>query len=1125
MSFITPLYICLILVGPSLNCLSPTGGANVVQNSTDETELRSLAETFFKTWTTKDLDGFLRLWSVKSPELEDRRKATHELFSGSDRIELLSLIIRSVKIDSGQARLRVEASVRIIEARTGNEKAVNEKRSRTIECVKEAGHWKVQREESTFDEIAAVLASAGSGQQRAALLAEESELMTVELVRSLINQGNRRYDQGAYPGALAMYSHAQGLAEQLGDRAAIASAQNSIGNIQFEQGNYAQALDNFQRSLELSEAIDDKVGISNTLRKIGNIQFSQSDYIKASETFRRGMEISEKLGDKAGIARSLGSLGIVNESQGDYSQALTYYRKCLAQFEEIDDQQGIAKTLGNIAVTQHKQGNYVQSLESNRKSLALFEAKMDKPGSARTLNNLGMVYFGWGNYSQALRYFQQSLSLKEAIGDRTGAANTLSGIGNIHTEQGNYAQALEYYRKALTIKEALGNKAGMANALFYIGVVHDLQGNYAQALECLQQSLEQSEGLGEKNAIASTLNSIGVTHQRRGNYTEAMKAFRKSLAITETLGDKAGIATTLFNLGSVHHRQGNYAQALEFAERATVIARSIGASETLWQTLTIAGRSYLQLLKTGEAHQALAEAITTIESLRAQIAGGEVEQQRSFASKISPYHAMVDLLTGEGRQAQALILAERAKSRVLLDVLQTGRVNVAKALTSGEQEQEGKLRAEIISLNTQVIRASQQEKPNQTRIAELNFLRENARLNYEAFQTSLYAAHPELRAQRGEAPVVKAEELVTLLPDARCALIEYVVTDDAIYLFVITKGAGKSTAGVQTYKLPIKRDALTKQIESFRQQLGERDLGFRASARRLYQLLLKPAHAQLRGKINLIIVPDDKLWELPFQALLADGDQYLIEKSILSYAPSLTVLREIKMRHNKRRTPTPAYDLLALGNPALGQVTIERASLTLRDGKLDPLPEAEVEVKALGRLYGEARSKVYVGADAREDRVKTEAIQAGVIHFATHGVLNDASPMYSYLALVSGDKTEDGLLEAWELLQLDLRADLVVLSACETARGRFGAGEGMIGLTWAMFVAGAPAIVVSQWKVESASTRELMLGFHRRLKAPSAKVKATRAEALRQAALRLMKNPETSHPFYWAGFVLVGDGR
>jgi CHAT domain-containing protein len=323
------------------------------------------------------------------------------------------------------------------------------------------------------------------------------------------------------------------------------------------------------------------------------------------------------------------------------------------------------------------------------------------------------------------------------------------------------------------------------------------------------------------------------------------------------------------------------------------------------------------------------------------------------------------------------------------------------------------------------------------------------------------------------------------------------VTDDQTYLFAITKAAGKD-AEIHVFNLPIKRSELTRQTESFRQQLARRDLGFRASAANLYALLLKPAQAQLSGKTNLIIVPDDKLWELPFQALLTSAHRFLIEDAAVSYAPSLTVLREMTKRQPKRNTDAGSATLLALGNPLLGKETVERATLALRDEKLDPLPEAEQEVKALGKIYNAAHSTVYVGAEAREDRAKSEAGRASILHFATHATLNNASPMYSHLVLAPGDKNEDGLLEAWELMQLDLKADLAVLSACETARGRYGAGEGMIGLTWALFVAGVPTTVVSQWKVESAGTRELMVDFHRAMiSQPGAgKTRPTKTEAL-----------------------------
>ena len=181
----------------------------------------------------------------------------------------------------------------------------------------------------------------------------------------------------------------------------------------------------------------------------------------------------------------------------------------------------------------------------------------------------------------------------------------------------------------------------------------------------------------------------------------------------------------------------------------------------------------------------------------------------------------------------------------------------------------------------------------------------------------------------------------------------------------VTKAGGKTEPEVRVYTLQVKRDELDKQTELFRRQLAGRDLGFRASAAKLYELLIKPADAQLRGKTNLVIAPDDKLWDLPFQALLAGANRYLIEDAAITYAPSLTVLREMaNRRKNQGANPAPAT-LLALGNPLLGWETVNRAALTLRDEKLGPLPEAEKEVKALGQLYGDARSKVYIGAEAR----------------------------------------------------------------------------------------------------------------------------------------------------------------
>jgi len=217
--------------------------------------------------------------------------------------------------------------------------------------------------------------------------------------------------------------------------------------------------------------------------------------------------------------------------------------------------------------------------------------------------------------------------------------------------------------------------------------------------------------------------------------------------------------------------------------------------------------------------------------------------------------------------------------------------------------------------------------------------------------------------------------------------------------------------------------------------------------------------------------------------------------------------------------------LLAFGNPLAGMETVKQLQEVRRGEGFKPLPEAENEVSSVARIYGADRSRVFVGREAEERQFKLLASNYSAIHFATHGVLDNRQPLYSYLLLANSGESdkEDGLLEAREIMNLNLSADLVVLSACETARGRIGAGEGVIGMSWAFFVAGCRTTVVSQWEVDSASTAELMVGFFHRLKGSAGKTGTTKSNALRLAALQLMKNPRYQHPYYWAGFVVIGD--
>jgi CHAT domain-containing protein len=300
------------------------------------------------------------------------------------------------------------------------------------------------------------------------------------------------------------------------------------------------------------------------------------------------------------------------------------------------------------------------------------------------------------------------------------------------------------------------------------------------------------------------------------------------------------------------------------------------------------------------------------------------------------------------------------------------------------------------------------------------------------------------------------------------------------------------------------------------------------------QAWLKEAH-------HLIVCPDQFLYDLPFGALIAPGQtEPLLTMHAVSLAPSVTVLGEwLKAKPRSAEPPR----LLALGNPALPPAEVKVAQLPpdssrprqltypvppwrgesrrTREGEWVSLPFAEKEVQELAGLYGE-RAAVRVGEAAQEAWVKAEAGQYRILHFATHALLDNAAPMYSFLLLSqTGDMGgEDGCLLAREVLEQRWNADLVVLSACQTARGRKAGGEGILGMSWACLVAGARQVVATQWSVRDDSTRALMVQFHRELLAGKSP-----AEALRQAQVFVMRQGEWAAPYHWAGFVLIGPGR
>lgn len=749
-------------------------------------------------------------------------------------------------------------------------------------------------------------------------------------------------------------------------------------------------------------------------------------------------------------------------------------------------------------------GDYPKALPLLRAAAEIFRASGDQAGLANALNGIGIVYGAQGRYADAQSHFQRSLDLWVTLGDDERLMSVSTNIGNVFRWQRNFEQALAIHRGVLTLAHKRRDDKYVGTATLNIAFVLVDKGDFNGASDHFVRAIDIGETLNA-SWLPTAFSGIGNLRTDQGRHVEASRYHARALEILRTGSDRRSIAFTLGSLAWLSNRTGHFEDAIQQATEAAILATDLGLQETLWRVLFTLGSSYLARGELTLAKDAFDRSVATIEAMRRDLVGSEREQEPFFSDKLYPYEGLVSLMLRRNRPVTALAYAEQAKARILLDVSRAGRVALQQAMTPQERVREGDLKNRLAVLNAELRRLNAGKSTLETRTGPLHVRREHARLAYEQFQMGLYARRPELRLQLGRFPWRGPGAIASLL-DTDTAVLEYVVTDETTHVFLLARDE-QGTARVRAWNVPITSTDLRKRVDEMRRMLGDRDGRVRERAVELYDLLIRPASALLQRMTTLVVVPDKVLWELPFQALHS-GRSYLLEDFALLYAPSMTVLADAR-RVSTLRSPTAR--VLAVGNPATGR---------------DPLPNAEREAEGIANLHGRDKSLVLIGADAREREIKRRMPGYDVLHFASHGVRDDHDPMHSHVVLASPerDEAEDGLLEARELVELKLRARLVVMSACESALGRVSDGEGTIGMTWAVFVAGSRTVVASQWKVDSASTSELMLEFHRGVAAAPESLNSSLAVArlLRGAALSVKNSPSPTHPFYWAGFAALG---
>ncbi len=846
---------------------------------------------------------------------------------------------------------------------------------------------------------------------------------------------------------------------------------------QFKDADSPTAAD----SAELQRWVDSVQARGNSTR--------EAEPARARRFLRQALDAQRVLQNSSRIAEAIADLGDAHIAQSHYDEALARFQEALSIYREIDDRRGIAQALNDIGSIHNDQGRPAQALARYRESLRIKREIGDRPGIAQTLNDIGVLHSRQGRYEEALVHWRESLEIRRELNDPQGIASALNNLGIAHWAQDQYGKALSRYDEALDYYREIGDRKGVARTLNNVGIIYKNQDQYEKALDRYRESLKTKRELRDPGSTAKTLNNIGAVYRHQGHYQKALRYFREALHLNREVGQRISATLNFNNVGEVCLLQGRY-QA---------------ASDSLRQALRLAEQS--------------------------RLSATSPEARRSLLSKqIDTYKALTAAYIRLGRPDSALRSVEQARARLLTDRLAgtaAGDTTFALPPTDSLRETLGPDEAAVLYTGT----GSERLLTALVVTRDTTIARELPGASVQTAIKREYPAHLN-RLRREEGPLSAAlDKRASPDQDATPSLAETI----RLYRYYLTRE--QADAAIQ------------------------RDL-----SRRFHGLLVEPIREAILDKETLVTVPTGALGYLPFETLRDSTGRHLAERTHVRYAQSLTVLRQLQLRNfSGRERP-----LLALGGASYAPdsevqggsllaearrgstrvATEEQASELLRDanrrmdrgksphqvyqklgyGRWLDLPETKNEANRLGRIAGPDVT-VLTGEAASEGTVRSlnergELSEYQRVHFATHGVAVPESPELSALVLsqtLASDSlaSTDGYLTMEEIADLELRADVAVLSACQSGLGKVVAGEGVVSLSHAFLRAGANATLVSQWKVLDESTRQFMTAVYERAQADNTSFAEAVTETKR-AFIAGEYGEQNADPLRWAPFVYYG---
>jgi len=952
----------------------------------------------------------------------------------------------------------------------------------------------------------------------------------------------------------------------------VAASLNSLGNTALNRGDLAKAEEYFRQALAIREKLAPaSLDVGTSFNNLGLLAWTRGDLAKAEEYHRQALDIFQKLAPGSlDVARSLGNLGLVARKRGDLAKAEEYIRQTLDIFQKLaPGSLWVARSFDNLGTVAFEQGNLAKADEYFRQALGVRQKLA--PGSlhvAASFNNLGLLAWTRGDLAKAEEYHRQALDIHQKLAPGSlDVARSLNNLGILATARGDLAQAEALHSQALALQQVLAPGAtGVAITLSNLGEVAARRGDFTKAEAYYRRSLQI---LPPRSAqVSGVLNNLGDVARNHDDLAKAETYYRQSLALQQQLSQEDMSTGDVYNsLAEISLDRGDLARAEEYCDKALSIRGKLAPGSTAHaESLVCLATVMRRKGQLDSSAQLYDQALNAFESQTARLGGAE-ETRSNFRASHSNYFAdYIDLLMREKKHDLAFYVAERWRARSLLETLAGARVDIRQGIDPSLRESDRSLQESLRAKSDRRIKLLTAQPVDEKQVDGVEKEIADLRSQYSDMLGRIRTTSPVYAALTQPQPL-NASEVQQLLDDDTL-LLEYALGEERSYVWAVSR------TSLTGYELPprSKVESMARQLHKLVSGPGSRSMiqskstaetqaGWKIVAASLSRMLLSPVAARLPRK-RLLIVGDGALQYVPFAVLPvpgnASGVPLIVEHEIV-YAPSASVVAELR-REAAGRTPAPkAVAVLAdpvfdkqdprvfnkeearvltkgqkpdhLSATGVGEIRswpnerLTRSATDVGLAHLSRLAFSHREADAIMAVTPAGQGKEALGFDAnRVTATSPELAQYRIVHFATHALSDSRHPELSGLVLSLVDregKAQDGFLDLQGIYNLNLPAELIVLSACQTALGKEVAGEGLMGLTRGFMYAGATRVVASLWNADDVATKDLMERFYRAMERDGMRP----AAALRQAQMELWKQPRWKAPYYWAAFQLQAEWR